>query len=128
MRIDEVIRQLNESVIRTDLGPVFRDASFTQVILLWKRTEDRILRGLRSDGSIFWWDAFSATHDQMAALLGIDPGEADQMTMVSEGGHPLISVPSDPIAPEWSGYHHDDVLFVTKTGEFVAGSSFRPVG
>lgn len=125
MRVDEVIRSLNESVVKTDLGPVFRDASLTQVLLLWKRTDDRILRGLRSGGSLFWWDALIATHDQMAGLLGIDLAEADQITMVSEGGHPLISTPSEPIAPEWERYHRDDVLFVTRSGDFVTGSHFK---
>ncbi len=117
MCIDEVIKQLNETII--EIGDIkgLKDASATQVLSLWRRSKERELRGLYTDdGHIFWWDSSVYAHFQAAAFLGIESFADHRVMIIEHAGKPVFDN-ADWTAvldgrPMWQTYlNHHELLF-----------------
>lgn len=69
------------SVVRADGYNIIRDPGRQQAANLIARSEAGDLRGIRDpkDGSLYVWDAYKATHQDAAEVLGIDYKKAERL-------------------------------------------------
>ena len=69
------------SVVRADGYNIIRDPGRQQAANLIARSEAGDLRGIRdpADGSLYVWDAYKATHQDAAEVLGIDYKKAERL-------------------------------------------------